>query len=199
MDLGDRGAADNRGVGPGAGPGAGRGAGRGARPLAIEARGLAKRFDGTVAVDGVDLSVPEGAIYGILGPNGAGKTTTLRMLLGIIDPDEGLRRVLGAERPHDVAHAIGYLPEERGLYPAMKACEAIAFVGALRGLPLAEGRRRGRALLEAHGLGHAAERQIRQLSKGMAQQVQILATLVHEPRLVVFDEPFSGLDALNQG
>jgi ABC-2 type transport system ATP-binding protein len=81
----------------------------------------------------------------------------------------------------------------------MKAYEAIAFVGALRGLPLDEGRRRGRALLEEHGLGYAADRQIRQLSKGMAQQVQILGTLVHEPRLVVFDEPFSGLDAINQG
>lgn len=172
---------------------------RESRPLAIEARGLIKRFDGFTAVGGVDLSVPEGSIYGILGPNGAGKTTTLRMLLGIIDPDEGLRRVLGHERPHDVAHAIGYLPEERGLYPAMKAYEAIAFVGALRGLPLAEGRRRGRALLEEHGLGYAAERQIRQLSKGMAQQVQLLGTLVHEPRLIVLDEPFSGLDALNQG
>ena len=167
--------------------------------LAIEARGMVKRFDNFTAVDGIDLTVPEGAIYGVLGPNGAGKTTTLRMLLGIIDPDEGTRRVLGAERPHDVAHAIGYLPEERGLYPAMKAYEAIAFVGALRGLPLAEGRKRGRALLEEHGLGYAADRQIRQLSKGMAQQVQILGTLVHEPRLVVLDEPFSGLDALNQG
>ncbi len=167
--------------------------------LAIEAKGLVKRFEGFTAVDGVDLQVPEGSIYGILGPNGAGKTTTLRMLLGIIDPDSGLRRVLGHDRPHDVAHAIGYLPEERGLYPAMKAYEAIAFIGALRGLPLAEGRRRGRALLEEHGLGYAADRQIRQLSKGMAQQVQLLGTLVHEPRLVVFDEPFSGLDALNQG
>lgn len=167
--------------------------------LAICARDLVKRFDGHTAVDGIDLSVPEGAIYGILGPNGAGKTTTLRMLLGIIDPDEGTRTVLGAERPHDVAHAIGYLPEERGLYPSMKAYEAIAFVGALRGLPLAEGRRRGRILLEENGLGDAADRQIRQLSKGMAQQVQLLGTLVHEPRLVVFDEPFSGLDAINQG
>ena len=178
---------------------AGNDAAPAARPLAIEARGLVKRFDGFTAVDGVDLSVPEGVIYGILGPNGAGKTTTLRMLLGIIDPDQGYRRVLGAERPHDVAHAIGYLPEERGLYPAMKATEAIAFVGALRGLPLKEGRRRARELLEQHGLGYAADRQIRQLSKGMAQQVQILGTLVHRPRLVIFDEPFSGLDALNQG
>src|SRR4029453_15290137 len=88
-----------------------------AAPLAIEARGLVKRFDGFTAVDGVDLAVPEGSIYGILGPNGAGKTTPVPMLLRIIAPDEGLRRVLGAERPHDVAHAIGYLPEERGLYP----------------------------------------------------------------------------------
>jgi ABC-2 type transport system ATP-binding protein len=172
---------------------------RGTRPLAIEARALVKRFDDFTAVDGVDLAVPEGSIYGVLGPNGAGKTTTLRMLLGIIDPDSGYRCVLGHERPHDVAHAIGYLPEERGLYPSMKAYEAIAFVGALRGLPLAEGKRRGRALLEEHGLGYAAERQIRQLSKGMAQQVQLLGTLVHNPRLVVLDEPFSGLDALNQG
>jgi ABC-2 type transport system ATP-binding protein len=168
-------------------------------PLAIEARGLVKRFGGAVAVDGVDLAVPEGAIYGILGPNGAGKTTTLRMLLGIIDPDAGLRRVLGHEDPHEIARQIGYLPEERGLYPAMKASEAIAFMGALRGLPLAEARRRGLALLDRHGLGHAADRQIRRLSKGMAQTVQLLGTLVHRPRLVVLDEPFSGLDALNQG
>lgn len=169
------------------------------RPLAIEARGLVKRFEGVTAVDGVDLSVPEGAIYGILGPNGAGKTTTLRMLLGIIDPDEGMRRVLGHSRPHDIARLIGYLPEERGLYPAMKAYEAIGFLGALRGLPLAEGKKRGRELLERHDLGHAADRQIRQLSKGMAQTVQLLGTLVHKPRLVVLDEPFSGLDAINQG
>jgi ABC-2 type transport system ATP-binding protein len=169
------------------------------RAPAIEARGLVKRFEGTPAVDGIDLTVPEGAIYGILGPNGAGKTTTLRMLLGIIDPDEGVRRVLGHEDPHDIARLIGYLPEERGLYPAMKAVEAVAFMGALRGVPLADGRRRGRELLEGHGLGHAADKQIRQLSKGMAQTVQLLGTLVHRPRLVVLDEPFSGLDAINQG
>lgn len=166
---------------------------------AIEARGLVKCFDGFTAVDGVDLMVPQGAIYGILGPNGAGKTTTLRMLQGIIDPDSGMRRILGADRPHDVAHRIGYLPEERGLYPTMKTYEAIAFMGALRGLPLAEGRRRGKAMMEEHGLSYAIDRQIRQLSKGMAQQVQILGTLVHQPDLVIFDEPFSGLDALNQG
>ena len=167
--------------------------------LAIEARGLVKRFDGFTAVDGVDLEVPAGAIFGVLGPNGAGKTTTLRMLLGIIDPDQGLRRTLGHERPHEIAHRIGYLPEERGLYPAMKAVEALAFLGHLRGMPLAEARRKARTLLEEHGLGYAAERQIRQLSKGMAQTVQLLGTLIHEPELVILDEPFAGLDALNQG
>ena len=180
-------------------PAAATGRPRGDRALAIEARGLVKRFDTTLAVDGVDISVPEGAIYGILGPNGAGKTTTLRMLLGIIDPDAGVRRVFDHDRPHDVARLIGYLPEERGLYPTMKCDEAIAFLGALRGLPLDEGRRRGRELLEQHGMGHAVDRQIRQLSKGMAQTVQLLGTLVHRPRLVVLDEPFSGLDAINQG
>lgn len=169
------------------------------RELAIDARGLVKRFDNTLAVDGIDLKIPRGSIAGILGPNGAGKTTTLRMLLGIIDPDEGTCRVLGHDNPKDVARLIGYLPEERGLYPSMKAIEAIAFMGALRGLPLDEGRKRGRALMEQHDLGYAADRQIRQLSKGMAQIVQLLGTLVHEPQLVVFDEPFAGLDAINQG
>src|SRR5688572_13802424 len=116
--------------------------------LAIEARGLVKDFDGKRAVDGIDIAVPKGTIYGILGPNGAGKTTTLRMLLGIIDPDEGTRSLLGHERPLEAARLVGYLPEERGLYPAMKTREVIAFMGALRGLPLAEGRKRAETLLK---------------------------------------------------
>jgi ABC-2 type transport system ATP-binding protein len=166
---------------------------------AIEATGLVKNFGSTRAVDGIDLSVPTGSIYGVLGPNGAGKTTTLRMLLGIIDPDAGHRHVLGHARPLEAAPLVGYLPEERGLYPSMTAREAIAFMGALRGLPLGEGRRRADALLEEHGLGHAAKKVVRTLSKGMAQTVQLLGTLIHNPKLIVLDEPFSGLDALNQG
>ncbi|MEM1133505.1 MAG: ATP-binding cassette domain-containing protein [Pseudomonadota bacterium] len=165
---------------------------------AIEAHGLVKNFDDVRAVDGIDLTVPKGSILGILGPNGAGKTTTLRMLLGIIDPDEGGCRLLGCERPLDAAHDVGYLPEERGLYPAMKAFDAIAFMGALRGLSIAEGRKRARVLLDDAGLGHAAEKEVRMLSKGMAQTVQLLGTIVHRPKLIVLDEPFSGLDALNQ-
>ena len=165
---------------------------------AVEARDLVKHFEGTRAVDGVSLSVPAGAIYGILGPNGAGKTTCLRMLLGIIEPSSGERRLLGRERPLEAAHEVGYLPEERGLYPAMTCVEAIAFMGALRGLPLRQGRERGTAMLGEHGLGDWAKKPIRTLSKGMAQTVQLLGTIVHKPRLIVLDEPFSGLDAINQ-
>lgn len=167
-------------------------------PAAIEADDLVKEFDGKRAVDGVSLRVPTGSIYGILGPNGAGKTTTLRMLLGIIDPSSGSRRLLGHDRPLEAAREVGYLPEERGLYPAMTAKEAIAFMGALRGLPLKEGRRRAEAMLTERGLADWIKRPIRTLSKGMAQNVQLLGTLVHNPRLIVLDEPFSGLDAINQ-
>jgi ABC-2 type transport system ATP-binding protein len=167
--------------------------------LAVEAVDLVKDFGETRAVDGVSLAVSPGSIYGLLGPNGAGKTTTLRMLIGIIDPSSGTRRVLGHERPLEAAPEVGYLPEERGLYPSMYAREAIAFMGALRGLPIAEGRRRADQLLEEHNLSDWAKKPIRSLSKGMAQTVQLLGTIIHRPRLIVLDEPFAGLDAINQG
>ena len=170
-----------------------------ANGLAIEARGLFKAFDGKPAVDGVDIAVPEGSIYGILGPNGAGKTTTLRMLLGIIDPDAGERSLLGHSQPLEAAGRVGYLPEERGLYPSMTACESIAFMGALRGLPLSVGRARGAGLLRDNGLADYVDKPIKALSKGMAQTVQLFGTIVHRPGLIVLDEPFSGLDAINQG
>ncbi|HEX8486646.1 ABC transporter ATP-binding protein [Sphingomonas sp.] len=166
--------------------------------LAVHAQGLVKRFGDRRVVDGVDIAVPRGSIYGVLGPNGAGKTTTLRMLLGIIEPDSGERTLLGEAHPRDASDRVGYLPEERGLYPSMKAREAIAFLGALRGLPLRTGRARAVTLLEAAGLGHAADQKIRKLSKGMAQLVQLLGSVVHQPDLLVLDEPFSGLDPVNQ-
>ncbi|WP_205481262.1 ABC transporter ATP-binding protein [Sphingomonas arenae] len=166
--------------------------------FAIEADDLVKDFGDKRAVDGVSLRVPTGTIYGILGPNGAGKTTTLRMLLGIIDPSLGTRTLLGHGRPLDAAAEVGYLPEERGLYPAMTCREAIAFMGALRGLPIKEGRRRATEMLGERGLADWTNKPIRTLSKGMAQTVQLLGTLVHHPRLIVLDEPFSGLDAINQ-
>ena len=166
--------------------------------LAVSATGLVKRFGERRAVDGVNIAVSKGLIYGVLGPNGAGKTTTLRMLLGIIEPEEGERMLLGTDRPREASDRVGYLPEERGLYPNMKCREAIAFMGALRGLPWSVGRKRAVELLDAAGLGHAADDKIRKLSKGMAQLVQLLGSVVHEPQLLVLDEPFSGLDPVNQ-
>ncbi|QNA85089.1 ATP-binding cassette domain-containing protein [Sphingomonas sp. So64.6b] len=168
------------------------------KSLAISATGLIKNFGGRRVVDGIDIAVPRGVIYGVLGPNGAGKTTTLRMLLGIIEPDGGSRSLLGHDRPREASDQVGYLPEERGLYPAMKAKDAIAFLGALRGLDRKTGRKRAVALLEAAGLGHAIDTKIRKLSKGMAQLVQLLGSVVHQPELLVLDEPFSGLDPVNQ-
>ena len=166
--------------------------------LAVSANGLVKRFGERRVVDGVDIAVPQGMIYGVLGPNGAGKTTTLRMLLGIIEPDEGERLVLGHASPREASDRVGYLPEERGLYPGMKARDAIAFMGALRGLSWRAGRKRAGELMEAAGLGHAVDQKIRKLSKGMAQLVQLLGSVVHSPDLLVLDEPFSGLDPVNQ-
>jgi len=167
--------------------------------FAVEAKDLVKDFGDKRAVDGVSLTVPTGTIFGLLGPNGAGKTTALRMLLGIIDPSSGERCVLGHTRPLEAASSIGYLPEERGLYPSMNAREAIAFLGALRGMPLSAARHGADTLLEENGLSEWAKKPIRTLSKGMAQTVQLLGTLVHDPRLIILDEPFSGLDPINQG
>lgn len=166
--------------------------------LAMSATGLVKYFGDKRAVDGVDIAVPAGSIYGILGPNGAGKTTTLRMLLGIIEPDEGSRMLLGSPRPRTQSDRVGYLPEERGLYPSMKAREAIAFMGALRGLDWRTGRERADEMLEAVGLGGSTHEKIKKLSKGMAQLVQLQGSIVHRPDLIVLDEPFSGLDPVNQ-
>ncbi|KQN93744.1 ABC transporter ATP-binding protein [Sphingomonas sp. Leaf231] len=166
--------------------------------FAVVAEGLMKRYGERWVVDGVDLTVPGGAIYGVLGPNGAGKTTTLRMMLGIIEPDAGTRRLLGADHPRDVGDRVGYLPEERGLYPSMTARDAVAFMGALRGLDWQTGRTRAAEMMEAAGLAHAVSEKIRKLSKGMAQLVQLLGAVVHRPDLLVLDEPFSGLDPVNQ-
>ena len=164
----------------------------------VEATGLTKYYGGFTAVDDVTLRVPAGSIYGVLGPNGAGKTTSLRMTLGIVDPDGGQSRLLGGHKPQAVRHRIGYLPEERGLYPGMKAREAIAFMGALRGLDWSEGRRRAATFMAELGLERVIDEKIRKMSKGMAQMVQLIGSIVHAPDLIVLDEPFSGLDPVNQ-
>lgn len=166
--------------------------------FSVEATRLTKYFGDFKAVDHVGLMVPTGSIYGVLGPNGAGKTTILRMTLGIIDADEGSSRIFGIHRPQTVRHRIGYLPEERGLYPGMKAREAIAFMGALRGLDWSEGRRRAAGFMAELGLERVIDEKIRKMSKGMAQMVQLIGSIVHAPDLIVLDEPFSGLDPVNQ-
>ena len=164
----------------------------------LKADGLIKYFDRYCAVDHVSLAVPRGMVYGVLGPNGAGKTTTIRMMLGIIDPDAGTRSLLGESQPRRAAYRVGYLPEERGLYPNMTAREAIAFMGAMRGLDWKEGRARAGELLESAGLGRVIDEKIKKTSKGMAQMIQLIGSIVHRPELIVLDEPFSGLDPVNQ-
>lgn len=165
---------------------------------ALKLEHVTKRYGDFVAVDDLSYEAKAGRIMGFLGPNGAGKTSTIRMILGLMDPTEGRITVLGSERPQTMRDHIGFLPEERGLYRRMTPVDAIAFLASLKGLPTAEGRRRARKLLEEQGLGDAANRQIRNLSKGMAQKVQLLSAIVHEPDLVILDEPFSGLDPVNQ-
>jgi ABC-2 type transport system ATP-binding protein len=165
---------------------------------ALAAEGLAKRYGAQTAVAELSFSVPRGAIYGVLGPNGAGKTSTLRMLVGVLAPSAGSITLLGGPITRQTLRRVGYLPEERGLYKNMSARAAIAYLARLKGLSAAAAFKRADDLLEAHGLGAHRRKKIKALSKGMAQKVQLLAAIAHEPDLVVFDEPFSGLDPVNQ-
>jgi len=165
---------------------------------ALRLDGVTKRYGEFEAVRDLSFQAEAGRICGFLGPNGAGKTSTLRMILGLVAPTAGRISVLGADDGRKVRAKIGFLPEERGLYRRMTPIGAIAFLAGLKGVPGGEARRRAKNLLEAHGLGHAMNRQIRALSKGMAQKVQLLSALAHEPDLVILDEPFSGLDPVNQ-
>jgi ABC-2 type transport system ATP-binding protein len=166
--------------------------------LAVRVDGISKRFGNHVAVDDVSFEVPAGVIYGVLGPNGAGKSTTLRMINDIIAPDAGTVELLGGLKPgSESAPHIGFLPEERGLYPKMRVLEMIAFMGELRGLTGRDARRRGEQWLERLGLGQWRKNRVQDLSKGMQQKVQFAATMIHEPELVILDEPWSGLDPIN--
>jgi ABC-2 type transport system ATP-binding protein len=159
---------------------------------------VAKRFDTRVAVDGLSFSAPKGTIFGLLGPNGAGKSTTMRMIVGVLKPDAGRISVLGASPRMGAMTRVGYLPEERGLYRTMTPHALITYFARLRGMPAAKARARAGALLEEYGLGAWSQRRLKALSKGMAQKVQILAAIAHAPDLLLFDEPFSGLDPVNQ-
>ena len=165
---------------------------------ALKLEGVSKRYGGFQAVDDLGFEAGEGRICGFLGPNGAGKTTTIRMILGLVEPTAGRITTLGSTDARKVRQRVGFLPEERGLYRRMTPIDAIVFFAGIKGVPTAEARRRARSLLEAQGLGEAMHRPIKALSKGMAQKVQLLSAIAHEPDLVLLDEPFSGLDPVNQ-
>jgi ABC-2 type transport system ATP-binding protein len=165
---------------------------------ALTLDGVSKRYGDFQAVRDLSFSAQTGKILGFLGPNGAGKTSTLRMVLGLVEPTAGAISVLGADDARKVRSKIGFLPEERGLYRRMTPIDAIVFFAGLKGVPAAEARKRAIAMLESQGLGEAMKRPIKSLSKGMAQKVQLLSALAHEPELVLLDEPFSGLDPVNQ-
>jgi len=160
---------------------------------------VTKKFDQTTAVNELSFFVDEGEVFGFLGGNGAGKTTSLRMVLDIIRPTEGRIEVLGRSPGRANAPEIGFLPEERGLYRQMTALDTIAYFGRLKGMTSADARREGSALLDRFGLSANGKSTVDKLSKGMAQKVQLATAVVNRPRLLILDEPFSGLDPVNQG
>jgi ABC-2 type transport system ATP-binding protein len=168
----------------------------GAPPL--ELRHVTKFYGDFKAVDDVSFTLPAGSICGFLGPNGAGKTTTIRMILEIIKPTSGAITVLGRPSALEVRQRIGYLPEEKGLYKKMKAWSVIAYFATLKGLSRKAARLRAFELLERYGLKDFADKPTEALSKGMGQKVQMLASIAHDPEFVILDEPFSGLDPVNQ-
>ena len=164
----------------------------------LELRNVSKFYGDFKAVNDVSFSLEAGRIYGFLGPNGAGKTTTIRMILDIIRPSSGSISILGASSALQVRNRVGYLPEEKGLYKKMKAWSVIAYFATLKGLSRKAAKFRAFELLERYGLKDFAEKKTDALSKGMGQKVQVLASIAHDPELVILDEPFSGLDPVNQ-
>ena len=164
----------------------------------LELSHVSKSFNGKPAVKDLSLSVKQGEILGFLGPNGAGKSTSLRMALGVLPPDNGDVRLFGSTPSIKSLRRVGFLPEERGLYRKMSARAIIAFFARLKGMKGSDALSRADELLERHGLGDSRKSRISRLSKGMAQKVQILSALAHRPDLIILDEPFSGLDPVNQ-
>jgi len=158
---------------------------------------VTKRFDRVLAVDDLSFGVAPGTVFGFLGGNGAGKTTSLRMVLDIIRPTSGKIEVLGRAPGRQNAPEIGFLPEERGLYRQMTALDTIAYFGRLKGMATADANREGTALLDRFGLAANAKMAVDKLSKGMAQKVQLATALVNRPKLLILDEPFSGLDPIS--
>ena len=164
---------------------------------AIDVKGITKRYGKHVAVDDLSFEVYTGEIFSMLGPNGAGKTSTIRMILDIIKPDSGAIEVLGAPFTEQTKTRIGYLPEERGLYKNARLAELLAYLGTLKGMSASDAARRADQLLEEVGLGENKKSKVSELSRGMSQKAQFVATIIHNPDLIIIDEPFSGLDPVN--
>lgn len=164
---------------------------------ALEIDNITKRFGDFFAVRDLSCAVAAGGIYSLLGPNGAGKTTTIRMVMNIIIPDSGSVRVFGQPMNENMKQEIGYLPEDRGLYPKMKVGELLMFLAELKSVRKADARRGIDIWLERLGLTEWKNKKVEELSKGMQQKIQFVATVIHSPRLIILDEPFSGLDPVN--
>lgn len=164
---------------------------------ALEIEDITKRFGDFYAVKDLSLKIPQQTIFGLLGPNGAGKTTTIRMVMNIIIPDKGSIRVLDKKMDEAMKERIGYLPEDRGLYPKMKVGEHLYFLSELKGLRGQDARKRIDFWLERFDLTDWKLKKVEELSRGMQQKIQFIATVIHDPELIILDEPFSGLDPVN--
>ena len=164
---------------------------------AILLKGVTKTFGATTAVQDLNLEIPSGALYGFIGPNGAGKTTSIRMIMSILFPDSGELSILGRASGLEAKDRIGYLPEERGVYRKMRVEAFLTYMGRLKGVSDAGLPKRVQLSLERVGLGETSRKRCEELSKGMLQKVQFLAAIIHEPALIILDEPFSGLDPIS--
>lgn len=163
----------------------------------VRLRGVNKAFGSNQAVRDLDFELPRGTVCGLLGPNGAGKTTAIRIMLDILGPDSGTVELLGEPVSADVREKVGYLPEERGMYQKMKVGEQLTFFGEIKGMSHGDARRESMRWLERLELDDRADDRVDSLSKGMQQKVQFIATILHDPELLILDEPFSGLDPIN--
>ncbi|HHM01910.1 MAG TPA: ATP-binding cassette domain-containing protein [Caldithrix abyssi] len=158
---------------------------------------ISKSYGSYKAVDDVSFTVERGSVYGVLGPNGAGKTSTIRMIMNILLPDEGNITLFDTAMNDTLKNRIGYLPEERGLYPKMKVLDMLVFLGELHLMPREEASQKALEWLRRLGLEEQKDKKVEELSKGMQQKVQIIGSLLHDPELIILDEPFSGLDPVN--
>jgi ABC-2 type transport system ATP-binding protein len=164
---------------------------------AVEVSNVTKRFGDVAAATGISFEVARGEIFGLIGPNGAGKTTVIRMLMEIIKPDSGQIRILGEPLREATKNELGYLPEERGLYKKLTVAETLSYLSSLKGCPGPAAQQRAAMLLERTGMLPHRDQKVEELSKGMAQLIQFIATILHDPKLVILDEPFYGLDPVN--